>query len=293
MSFDPNNPTDAQYRRLVRAANHVKVHHEHLRADAATTPRVRADAFDDAPIGDVTDEPTDWRDGACKCACRATSRGPDGALKRSDDCTCTRVAGVRVDEHGDPKLNIEPCDPNEKKARTTMGHRHDANDDTIDLNALDDVARVDALARLASSEGPEDRALDALRAQREAVTRDAWRGDAAERPRNSEAIDNANTRGTQPKGRIKAIRDQIRVRFGDPSVKKTDVRDLVRAKGGSADFATMNGDGFRSLLADVRKRRAAAEALLPATNTDTGDDPDRALAAARAARDAHTLRAGR
>jgi hypothetical protein len=48
--------------------------------------------------------------GACVCSF-PVKRGSEGSLERCGARSCSRLVGIRVDEHGDPKARIEPCNP--------------------------------------------------------------------------------------------------------------------------------------------------------------------------------------
>ena len=172
---------------------------------------------------------------------------------------------VRAAEHFDvipPNASTTKAERNEPMSTT----RADADDRNA---SFEDGVRIDT-----TPDDPND-PIVAARAKRDARARDAWRGDASE----GDATDARTLR-----------RDALRIRLGDPAITKREIDEVVRARGGDPDLESMQTEGIRQLLADVRKRIAAAAALASAgakPNMDHGDDADIAeVERARATRDA-------
>lgn len=135
--------------------------------DFAKAGVARIDEGDDfIPLEKLPGEPKNARlAGACTCACRVqvgpngnALRGPAGDLVADPNaCTCNRLVGVRVDEHGTPREVTEPCTPETaRKERRTMNT----------------TTRTDAT----------EFALRLARATMHTTALLAWRSDAIEKP---------------------------------------------------------------------------------------------------------------
>lgn len=261
--------TDEQWRASYVAGRKLRARLDAIRAD--TADRLDASAFADAA---ESIDPDAWKDGACTRVCEVSGRAPDGSMTRTDACSCIRINGVRVDEYGDPKLNVEPCNscdlaPRTKKENTTMSTRTDANDLDNDL---------DAMVRLDRS--PDDPNDPVVKARRDRDQRTHLEGRTA-------PVSRADADEEQQSAR-KARRDALRVRCGDPAITKREVDEVIRMRGGDQDLDGMSAPGLTQLIADARKRIADMDKLGavgkdPANLDSLGDDC--AISRARRERD--------
>ena len=237
------------------------------RTAAVSGPDIAIIPFDTdaADAAAASGDPHAWKDGACTPICDVTRRDASGKVV-SGACSCMRITGLRDTPSG-PKVNTEPCDcgltnPNPNERNDTMRTRTDASD------ATDNFERDVAALRLDSAaDSPTDPVVRA-RAKRDADARVAWRVDAA---------------GAKARPKLRA---KLRAFLGDDTSEDefdATVRHLDNVKASG-----LTGDAARTALLAVRGMRANG------TRTDANDDDaDRALAAARADRDARALRAGR
>jgi hypothetical protein len=193
-------------------------------------------------------------------------------LRRLRHAVNTKRGAARTDAVP-PKIDVERLDeePNTPNRRNDMHNRNDANENL-------DASHEEAM-RLDNSPDDQTDPIVRARAERDRNAASAWRVDADE----------------EQVGPRRARRDAIRQRVGDPRVTKREIDEVIRARGGDPDLDGMSGDGLRQLIADARKRIAAADALggvsksPPNANMDGNDDD--AIERARAARDADAANA--